>query len=149
MRDLAALPKAHLHLHLDGAIRESTLHELCEQRGLEPPPLPQGSYESFGVFMDTIAACHDALSSPDSLRRIVNEVIDDAVADGAVWVEISLWPGLFGGRLGPDRQAVQLVADAGREAASGSGVGFGVMLAANRHEGKEAAIATANLAVEL
>jgi adenosine deaminase len=149
MRDLVALPKAHLHLHLDGALRESTLNELCEQRGLEPPPLPQGNYESFGVFMDTIAACHDALSSPDRLRRIMNEIIDDAAADGAVWVEISLWPGLFGGRLGPDRQAVELVLEAGREAATGSGVGFGVMVAANRHEGPEAAVATARLAVEL
>jgi adenosine deaminase len=149
MRDLKDLPKAHLHLHLDGSLRESTLNELCEQLGLEHPPLPKGSYESFGAFMDTIAACHDALSSPDSLRRIVYEVIDDAAADGAVWVEISLWPGLFGGRLGPDRRAVQLVLDAGREAATGSGVGFGVMVAANRHEGPAAAIATATLAVEL
>jgi adenosine deaminase len=149
MRDLAALPKAHLHLHLDGALRESTLNELCEQRGVEHPPLPGGSFESFDAFMDTIAACHDALSFPDSLRRVVHEVMDDAAADGAVWVEISLWPGLFGGRLGPDRQAIQIVLDAGREAAKGSGVGFGVMVAANRHQGPAAAIATATLAVEL
>ena len=53
MRALAALPKAHLHLRLDGALRESTLNELCEQRDLEHPPLPKGSYKSFGVFIDT------------------------------------------------------------------------------------------------
>jgi len=28
MRDLAALPKAHLHVHLESAIRPSTLAEL-------------------------------------------------------------------------------------------------------------------------
>jgi adenosine deaminase len=146
MRSLASLPKAHLHLHLDGAIREQTLRELSA----EPPVLPAGRrYSSFAVFMDAIAACHDALSSAAALRRIVGEVIEDAVRDGAVWVEVSLWPGLFRGRLGPESEAVLRVLEAGRSAAEGAGVGFGLMIAANRHAGPAAATATAQLAVGL
>jgi adenosine deaminase len=149
-RSLAALPKAHLHLHLDGAIRERTLRELSAQRGADPPVLPRGKrYPSFDVFMQAITACHDVLSSAAGLSRIVSEVVEDAAADGAVWVEVSAWPGLFEGRLGPERDAVRLVLDAGRQAASRIGIGFGLMVAANRPAGPEAATAIARLAVDL
>jgi adenosine deaminase len=35
--DLAALPKAHLHLHLTGGMRHATLVELAEQYGVRLP----------------------------------------------------------------------------------------------------------------
>jgi adenosine deaminase len=150
MRDLVALPKAHLHLHLDGAVREHTLRDLCTSRGVEAPELPLGrTYGSFAVFMDAITACHDVLSDPDNLVRVMGEIIEDAGYDGAVWVEVSLWPGLFEGRLGSERDALELVLDAGRSAAARVGIGFGLMVAANRHAGPGAAQATAQLAVDL
>ena len=34
MRDLATLPKAHLHLHFTGSMRHATLLELAERDGL-------------------------------------------------------------------------------------------------------------------
>jgi adenosine deaminase len=56
VRDLATLPKAHLHLHLDGAIREQTLSELCRRDGIEPPVLPtEKRYSSFDAFMERAA----------------------------------------------------------------------------------------------
>jgi hypothetical protein len=42
------------------------------------------------------------LSSPENLGRVPDEIVEDAAADEAVWVELSLWPGLFGGRLDCD-----------------------------------------------
>lgn len=149
MRDLITLPKAHVHVHLDGAVREPTLRELCERRGVGPPVLPAGKrYPSFGVFMETITACHDVLSDPENLHRVVDEIVEDAAADGAVWIEVSVWPGLFAGRLGSDRAAVTRVLEAGRDAADRHGIGFGLMMAANRHVGPDAAGETARLAVE-
>lgn len=150
MRDLRVLPKAHVHLHLDGAVREATLRELCEREGVVPPVLPSGRrYESFGVFMETIVACHTVLSRPAYLRRIIDEVVEDAAAEGVMWLELSIWPGLFAGRLGSDQRALTLVLEAGRRAAEESGVGVGLMVAANRHTGPAAALATARSAVAL
>lgn len=59
-RDLALLPKAHLHLHLDGAMRSSTLAELAARRGLAGPAL--GAHGSFAAFGETIRAAAAALA---------------------------------------------------------------------------------------
>lgn len=150
MRDLASLPKAHLHLHLDGAIPEQTLSELCARGGIDPPALPtQRRYSSFGAFMNVITACHVVLSAPANLRRVIDEIVQDAAADGAVWLELSLWPGLFGGRLGSERRALEVAIDADTTAAARYGIGFGLMVAANRHVGPQAALSTARLAAGL
>ena len=36
-RSLAALPKAHLHLHFTGSLRIATLRELADKHGLRLP----------------------------------------------------------------------------------------------------------------
>jgi len=37
MRDLRALPKAELHIHMEGAMRVTTVLELVERNGVSPP----------------------------------------------------------------------------------------------------------------
>jgi adenosine deaminase len=142
--DLLLLPKAHLHVHLDGAMRPGTLAELASRYGIEVP-LPTG-YGSFAAFTATIEAAAACLRTPDDARRLVTEVVEDAAAAGAVWVEPSMWPGLFGGRLGPDADALDLVLDAGRQAAGRCGIGFGLVVAANRDRGPAEALAVVRLA---
>lgn len=144
MRELRSLPKAHLHLHLDGAVRPSTYAELAAEAGL-PAPLPS-SYESFAEFLDTITAVGRVLRTPDQVCRVVRELVEDAAASGAVWVQPSVWPGLFDGRLGDDGDALDLLLEAGRSAAAEFGVGFGLIVAVNRGAGPEAALSTARLA---
>lgn len=151
-RDLRRLPKAHLHLHLDGALRPSTLAELTAERGLAPPVLPaDGGPTTFAAFTEAITATHGLLADERALPRLVTEVVEDAAADGAVWIEVSVWPGVFGAGADPSggRWAegwVELVLDAGRAAGRRLGVGFALMLAANRHEEPAAAVEVARLA---
>jgi adenosine deaminase len=142
-RDLLALPKAHLHIHLDGAMRRSTLAELAAKAGIEAP-LPT-SYGSFADFTATITAAARSLQKPADATRLVTEIVDDARNAGAVWIEPSMWPGLFGGRLGSDEATVDLVLAAGHEAAEE--IGFGLVVAANRNAGPEAALKIARLAI--
>lgn len=75
-RDLAALPKAHLHL--DGAMRPGTPRELAAA-GIEAP-LPTG-YGSFAAFTATITAA-SRLRTPSDVDNLVDELVDDAAAAG-------------------------------------------------------------------
>jgi adenosine deaminase len=124
-------------------MRRSTLAELAAKAGIEAP-LPS-SYGSFADFTDTITAAARSLQTPADATRLVTEIVADAEDAGAVWVEPSMWPGLFGGRLGSDAAAVDIVLAAGHEAATE--IGFGLVVAANRNAGPDAALQTARLAV--
>ena len=98
-RDLRSLPKAHLHLHLEGAMRFETLQELAERYDL---PASMGGDGSFASFIALYRAACEALRSPDYLDRLVHEIVADAAIDGVVWVEISTW-------LSPSRPHLRVV----------------------------------------
>ena len=145
-RDLALLPKAHLHLHLDGSLRPSTVAELAARAGIEAP-MPTG-YGSFAAFSATIAAAAACMRTADDVERVLAEVVEDAAAGGAVWVEVSMWPGLFAGRLGSHRDVVRAVLESLHRAGSTHGVGVGLVLAANRDRGPDQALEVARLACD-
>jgi adenosine deaminase len=146
-RDLRQLPKAHLHIHLDGSMRASTLLELARRGGI-PAPTPR-HYGDFKAFGETIAGVANVIKTEEDMRRLVREVIEDAHHDGVVWLELSVWPGFLRGRLGSHQDVMAVLIDAGREATSDVGIGLGWMLAANRNRGPEEAVEAAELATSL
>src|ERR1700690_2593259 len=89
MRDLRTLPKAHLHIHLEGAMRPSTLRDLADEQGVEVPPIR--GFGNFSAFSGMYVAACNVLSTPDALQRLVKEVIEDNAIDGAVWVEPAIY----------------------------------------------------------
>src|ERR1700730_1295472 len=132
MRDLQALPKAHLHLHLEGAMRPATLAELSERYGLPAPLQPDCT---LGRFVQLYRAACEALRSPDDLARLVREIVEDAAAAGAVWGEPSAWlTATEAARMGvPGEEAViEVLLDAARSAARDLHIGVGLMVSANR-----------------
>ncbi len=146
MRDLRTLPKAHLHLHLEGGMRQSTLAELSERYALPPPPEPDGT---FATFIRTYRAACDGLRTPEELHRLVHEVVQDAANDGAVWIEPQDWITIgMAERAGlADEEAVlRVLLEALAEAARAIGVGAGLMVATNRQRPIDQAEALARLA---
>jgi adenosine deaminase len=144
MRDLRELPKAHLHLHLDGAMRPHTLRELAGVAGLDVPEIT--TYGSFAAFSDTMAVAQQVLRTEADLRRLVRETVEDAAGEGAIWIEVSMWPGMTWGKFGDDERLIALVLDVGLEAAHDKGIGMGLMVAANRNLDPAAAEELARLA---
>ena len=88
IRDLRQLPKAHLHIHMEGAMRRSTLDELADRYGIERPVDTRNQrFDNFMGFNATYrAACH-CIRTPDDLARLITEVTEDAAEHGAWWHE--------------------------------------------------------------
>lgn len=143
-RDLRTLPKAHLHLHLEAAMRPATMRTLAAAHGLTIPSL---DFSTFSDFIVLYQVATDVLRTPDDLRRLVTEMADDARHDGAVWLEYFVYPPLWRGRLGSDLDALDLVIDLAREASEATGVGMAAIVTADRTEDPDIAIRWAEAAV--
>ena len=144
-RDLRALPKAHLHVHLEGAMRPDTLAELAADAGI-PVPETRG-YGSFSAFSDMYVAACDVLRTPEDLARLIHEVVEDSVRGGAVWVEPAIYLPHHRQRLGPDEYVLEICLDASAAAAERFGAGVGWIIAGDRTVDPSDAVEQARLAV--
>jgi adenosine deaminase len=129
-RDLAALPKAHLHLHLEGGMRMATLRDLAAHYEIPLPPV--GSYTSFTEFADLYVAACDVLQTYDDLRRLMREAVQDAAAAGAVWLEAAIRPALHRGKFGGDADVLETYLEEGERAGAALGVGVGALITVDR-----------------
>ena len=142
-RPLVSLPKAHLHVHLEGAMRPATLEELALSYGV-PVPVPADHYGTFAAFQRRYLAARAVLRGLDDLARLVREVVEDAATDGAVWVEPAVH--LPDHRaLGSDAEVLGALVEAGRRAGAAAGVGVGWLLTADRAREPELALEQAAL----
>ncbi|WP_170182350.1 adenosine deaminase [Blastococcus colisei] len=127
--DLVALPKAELHLHLEGAIRPETARELADRYDL---PLPRtGRFTDLGEFVVAYEQARDLIGSLEDLRRVAAEILTTARENGVVWTEVHLIPPTYAGRLGPDEAVVEAVLD-GLASAAGPDAAAGLIIGVNR-----------------
>jgi adenosine deaminase len=129
MHDLAALPKAHLHLHLTGAMRHSTLVELAQLHGVAlppaltqdwPPRLSAADERGWFRFQRLYDLARSVLRTPGDVYRLVRETAEDADPSG------------YAARFGGLTAFTELLLDAAASAAAATGVGIGIVIAANR-----------------
>ena len=127
--DLVALPKAELHLHLEGAIRPETARELAERYGR---PMPRaGRFADLSEFVVACVQARDLIGSLDDLRRVAAELLTTARENGVVWTEVHLIPRTYAGRLGPDEAVVEAVLD-GLALGSDDAAAAGLIIGVNR-----------------
>jgi adenosine deaminase len=140
-RPLDVLPKAHLHLHFSGSMRHGTLLELAERDGIPlpdalvaewPPELSAADEKGWFRFQRLYDVARSVLRSEDDIRRLVREAAEDDVREGGRWLEIQVDPSGYASRFGGITAFTDLVLDAVAAASSETGLGIGVVIAANR-----------------
>jgi adenosine deaminase len=140
-RDVRALPKAHLHLHFTGSMRHSTLVELAARDRIPlpdalaedwPPQLSAADEKGWFRFQRLYDVARSVLRTPADVRRLVLEAAQDDVADGGRWLEIQVDPSGYAARFDGVTAFTDLVLDAVREATEATGLGIGLVIAANR-----------------
>ncbi|MBV9095711.1 MAG: adenosine deaminase [Streptosporangiaceae bacterium] len=140
-RPLAALPKAHLHLHFTGAMRHSTLVALAAGHGIRlphaltedwPPRLSGTDERGWFRFQRLYDTARSVLRTEEDVRRLLAETAEDERAEGSRWLEIQVDPDGYAPRFGGITAVIELVLDAAGQATAATGVGIGVIVAANR-----------------
>jgi adenosine deaminase len=140
-RPLAVLPKAHLHLHLTGAMRHATLVELAHHHGIRlptaltedwPPQLSGIDERGWFRFQRLYDMARSVLRTEADVRRLLTEIAQDEQAEGSGWLEIQVDPDGYAARFGGITAVLELVLDAAAAASHATGVGIGVIVAANR-----------------
>ena len=140
MRDLALLPKAHLHLHFTGSMRIPTVVDLASKHGIRLPsaltdglalrvPADERGWFRFQRLYDIARAC---VRGEQDMRRIVLEAAQDDAAEGSRRLEIQIDPTSYAPFVGGITPAIEIVLDAAREASRTTGTQVGVIVATSR-----------------
>jgi len=152
---LRGLPKAELHLHLEGAITPETLVELSRRNDPQPLTLPQARalyvYEDFQSFLMAFKSVSERLRTAADFELITFNMIRDLAAQGVVHAEVYISWGILL-RFKP-QLAIPDVMDAIERARIRAEAEFGVsilwIIDAVRHFGVEEAATVFRLAAQL
>ena len=151
--DLVALPKAHLHLHLTGGMRHTTLLELADRSGVRlPDRLVDDEPDDWRVlgwarFQRLYDIARAVLRTADDIHRLITELAEDERAAGSRWLELQVTPTGYAVRLGDLVTAMDVFTSAIAAAEAATGVGIRLVVAANRTRPPWEAETLARLAV--
>jgi adenosine deaminase len=151
------MPKAELHLHLDGSLRVDTAVDLARSRDVDAPrdaesmravlvaPMPcRDQAELLRAFDLPIALLQDA----DALERVTVELVETKAAENVRYVEIRWGPQLHVARGLPLADGIAAVARGARVGAARTGTGVRLIATALRSHDPAANVELAETAAE-
>ncbi|CAM4140771.1 adenosine deaminase [Nocardiopsis rhodophaea] len=112
MRDLARLPKAHLHVHLESTVRWTTLREIAAGNGIkipDPPGHGRRAFNGFRQFADHNALVRSCLLRREDFARIAREFCADEAAQGTRYAEVTFTAAAHGERLSEPEMPLEAV----------------------------------------
>jgi adenosine deaminase len=142
----------NLHSHLEGSVRPSTAVELAAELGLPSPPggwdaaLRMAEAGTLTTFLEHVAHAYALFATPDAVRRLVVDAIEDAAADGARYLELRFGPATHATGAMTLDEVVSAASDGVRIATAAGAIDAGLVVCALRHHDRETNVAVARAA---
>src|SRR5271154_190031 len=95
---VASLPKAELHLHLEGSIQPKTVCALTRSHGViftEAEVRQKYAYQDFNEFLEVFKWVTSFLREPRDYALITNDLCEHLLSQGVVYAEITLSIGIM------------------------------------------------------
>jgi adenosine deaminase len=150
-------PKVDLHDHLDGGLRPATIVELADEYDVELPTRePEALAEWFhrgadrknlALYLEGFAVTTAVMQTREALERVAYETILDRAEDNNVYMEIRFAPILHQQRGLNLEEVVESVLRGLERGKQETGVEYGVILCAMRHQEAPVSLEIAELAV--
>jgi adenosine deaminase len=138
-----ALPKAELHVHLDGCLRLSTLIELAREQGVPLPAFEEAGLAEYFSHPETGRSLVEYLTRFDTtlavmqetgaISRIAYELAEDAHRENVRYLEVRFSPVLHRDRGLSLHESVEAVRAGLERAEADLGVRAGIIICALRH----------------
>lgn len=154
---LRTVPKAELHLHLDGSLRTSTIMELAAEAGVTLPYADEASMRDYLFVRDGRSLTDylkrfdltlSVMQTSESLERTARELCEDAAAENVRYVEIRYSPILHQQGDLTLEEAVEAPLRGVRRAEAELGIRAGLIICGIRNLPPDTSVRLAELAVE-
>jgi adenosine deaminase len=147
---IKSIPKAEIHCHIDGSIRQGTIRSLAEESGICIPSETSfkvsGKCGSLNEYLDKFYFPIRVMQTSENIKRIVLELLEDAKKDGIQYIEMRFAPMHHTNlNLSPD-EAVQAVLEAMKAGKSKFNIFSGLILCCMRNEPARKSIEVIKLA---
>jgi adenosine deaminase len=143
---VAGLPKAELHLHVEGTLEPELVFELAARNGVRLPFADVAELRrahSFGdlqSFLDLYYSCMAVLRTADDFRDLAAAYLARARADGVVRAELFFDPQEHTARGIPLAEVVAGLSRAAEQSLTDGGPQVALIACAVRHRGPDAAL---------
>jgi adenosine deaminase len=138
------LPKVELHRHLEGSLRIPTMMEIAKTHDLDVKnigylrPLVQIEHKdpyTFENFLSKFDTLRSFYKSPEIIKRLTWEAVEDAALDNIRYLELRFTPAALSQSEGfPLAQVFDWVIDSVKTASSTYGIQVKLIVSVNRHE---------------
>lgn len=151
---LLGMPKAELHVHLEGTMRPATLLRLARRRGVDLPAHDEAGlrewfrFRDFAHFVQVYLTCSACLRDPEDFQLLVDDFLAGQARQNVRWSEVhfTIETHVWNGANGPEvLQAVEEAIAAGERR---HGVGMRLIFDIIRDVGPRRGETTVEMAIE-
>ncbi|MBT3321394.1 MAG: adenosine deaminase [Anaerolineae bacterium] len=153
------IPKTHLHVHLEGAIRTATIIEIAKEHGLDLPTYKAEElnphikvyeqWKNLDTVLEAFGIAQKSIASPQVLERIAWEFFEDSAAQNIRLLEVRFSPDwAFSGHNLDWDLALDGIIRAKNKAEAQFGMAIGLIAITSRSMGVESCEKTVDWAIK-